>query len=148
MIQFKTITAKETIELRHRVLWPDKQRSDVILPKDAQGLHFGAVIENTTIAVASVFTDQTTARLRKFAIDPDYQRQGIGSKMIKHIQKKLLARGLDTLWCDARETALPFYRSLGFQIDGDRFLKSGVAYFNAKLAIFPLFGYKPIGNPY
>ncbi len=135
MAQFNKITAKETLDLRHRVLWPNKAKHQLILPADGRGLHYGAVQDDAIVAVASVFVDQSDCRLRKFAIDPDFQRQGIGSAMIKHIQNDLMECGYNTLWCDARETALLFYQSLGFQITGARFMKSDVAYFKATLAL-------------
>ncbi len=135
MAQFNKITAKETLDLRHRVLWPNKAKHQLILPADAQGLHYGAAQDDVLVAVASVFVDQSDCRLRKFAIDPDFQRQGIGSAMIKHIQNDLKGCGYNALWCDARETALPFYQSLGFRITGARFMKSDVAYFKANLAL-------------
>ncbi len=138
MIQFKTISSKKTIDLRHRVLWPNKAKHEMILPEDEQGSHYGAVQDDVLVAVASVFVDQSDCRLRKFAIDPDYQRQGIGSKMIRYIQADLTARGFQVLYCDARETALGFYQTLGFKIEGSRFMKSHVAYFKATLVMQPI----------
>ena len=132
MIKVQRIEAVQTLALRQSVLWPDKQISELILAEDTLGLHYGAVADAGIVAVASVFVDQPNCRLRKFAIDPDFQRQGIGSAMIKHIKTDLKSRGYKTLWCDARETALPFYQSLDFQINGARFFKSDVAYFKAE----------------
>ena len=123
------ISAEQTHELRHKVLWPDKPRAHCVLEGDETALHFGGSIDGVLISVVSVFADERDQmRLRKFAILLKFQGQGIGTAHIKYATEYLRDMRIDTLWCDARTEAIPFYTKQGFVKDGDLFLRSGVSY--------------------
>jgi len=127
-MDIKEITAPETLPLRHQVLWPDLSVEDCVLADDEDGLHFGGFIEGQLICVASVFEDESTYRLRKFAVLPQMQGKGCGTKMLRHICAALKAKNVQTLWFDARKTAIPFYKRLGFEQKGADFYKRDVVY--------------------
>ena len=123
------ISAEQTYELRHKVLWPDKPRGHCVLEGDETALHFGGSIDGDLISVVSVFPDgHNQMRLRKFAILRKYQGQGVGTAHIKHAIEYLMDMQIDTLWCDARTKAIPFYVKQGFVKEGELFLRSGVSY--------------------
>lgn len=48
-INIQQIAGNQTQDLRHKVLWPHKDPSFVILPEDASGYHFGAFLDNGII---------------------------------------------------------------------------------------------------
>ncbi|PSV48298.1 hypothetical protein C9J47_07160 [Photobacterium indicum] len=77
--------------------------------------------------------DGDKARLRKFATLLEFQNNGIGTKVIKHIISELKDSSVDYFWCDARTSALGFYEKLGLQKQGIEFKKSGVLYY--KMAV-------------
>ena len=72
-------------------------------------------------------------RLRKFATLTTFQGQGIGTKMLAFILTELRNSGASSLWCDARESALPFYKRFDFQTMGKRFIKRGRPYYKRPL---------------
>lgn len=120
---------QDTIPIRHRVLSPDKSPEYSIVEGDPEALHYGAFIDAKLVCVASIHKDKRSARLRKFATLPEYQGQGVGSKMVKHIVNTLKDAGIELLWFDARETAISFYRRFGFEVFGERFYKGDVPHF-------------------
>ncbi|KAJ6527097.1 hypothetical protein B0H19DRAFT_1196457 [Mycena capillaripes] len=142
------INADETIPLRHSVLWPDAPVSHVLLPEDAAGWHYGAFIDTNPapVAVISLFVEacpidngvdhrginndsqNRAIRFRKFACDPAYQGQGIGTKLLLHLRGTLL-------WCDARQATQPWYERRGMEAFGDVFSKGPVKYVRMKIAI-------------
>lgn len=66
-------------------------------------------------------------RLRGMATDPAYQRQGIGKAVFRYLQQMLVETdGPQRLWCNARTSAVPFYRQLGWQAAGETFNIPGV----------------------
>jgi len=71
----------------------------------------------------------SSARLRKFATLPAYQGQGLGSHLLKVMLADCRRRGLQHFWCDARESAIGFYRRFGMSTQGERFYKETVPYF-------------------
>ncbi|MBC7002195.1 GNAT family N-acetyltransferase [Photobacterium sp. BZF1] len=129
------ITAEETLPIRHRVLWPNESVEFCRVPDDADGLHYGVYHDGALVCVASVFVSGEKARLRKFATQPEYQGQGIGSSMIEHILKALKEKGVSLFWCDARETAGGFYRRFGMAPEGERFYKGDVPYFKMAMRL-------------
>jgi len=133
--RIQTIPPEATLDLRQRVLWPEKALAELVLPEDQDALHFGAYIGQALVGVASFFPDGVTVRLRKFAIDPAHQGQGIGRALVAAAANDLSEKGFAEIWCDARVTACGFYKQLGFEISGHSFDKQGVLYRRAHLAL-------------
>lgn len=58
-----------------------------------------------------------------FGVDPKYQRQGYGRRLLKESMQSLIQRGHWYFYLDVRESNLPairLYQSLGFQSLGTR----------------------------
>jgi len=134
-MEIRNITWEQTIPLRHAVLWPNKPPEYCHLDDDEDSLHFGAFIDSVLVSVASVSIQNNKARLRKFATDTMYQNQGIGSKMMVHIIESIKGPHAEYFWCDARETALDFYKRFGMRESSDRFYKAGTAYFKMEVML-------------
>jgi len=134
-MEIRSISWKQTIPLRHSVLWPHKTAEFCHVEGDIDGLHFGAFIDGELVCVASVYLTLNKARLRKFATDINYQHQGIGSKILTHIIQSLKSIQVECFWCDARESALPFYQRFGMQACSERFYKADVAYYKMEVAL-------------
>jgi len=130
-----TITWQQTIPLRHSVLWPDQEPEFCHVEGDNDALHFGVFVDEKLVCVASVYMSSNKARLRKFATVIDYQNQGIGSLMLRHIMKNLQNSPVEYFWCDARESALGFYQRFGMLECSERFYKADVAYFRMEVAL-------------
>lgn len=122
------VTADDTLALRHSVLWPDKPIDAVRLANDAEGHHYGAFVDGQLVAVISLFTDGSRAQFRKFATHPDFQGQGIGSLLLKHVIDKAKQLNANLLCCDARLSAASFYARRGLQPVGDVFYKGPIPY--------------------
>ncbi|KAJ7890309.1 hypothetical protein B0H13DRAFT_2341041 [Mycena leptocephala] len=147
------IKADETVPLRHSVLWPAEPVSHVLLPEDTAGWHFGAFINSTPapVAVISLFVEacpidigldqrgennKRAIRFRKFACDPAYQGQGIGTKLLLHAISVVRSELKGTmLWCDARQATQPWYERRGLEAFGDVFWKGPVKYIRMKIDI-------------
>lgn len=120
---------QDTIAVRHQVLWPDKAPEFCRVEGDEQALHFAVLENQEIICVASLYVNENSARLRKFATLDAFQGKGIGSTMIDHLINNLKQQGIHYLWFDARESALGFYQRFGFETTGELFYKSDVAYY-------------------
>ena len=62
-------------------------------------------------------------QLTAMAVDPTYQRQGLGRTLVENSLDILRESFPDrrTVWCNARHYAVPFYTVVGFTVSGDRF---------------------------
>ncbi|MCD4621909.1 ribosomal protein S18-alanine N-acetyltransferase, partial [Proteus mirabilis] len=66
-------------------------------------------------AITQVVLDEAT--LFNIAVDPDFQRRGIGKALLEHLIDELEKRGVLTLWLEVRASnvaAIALYESLGF----------------------------------
>lgn len=120
---------RDTLAIRQAVLWPDKPAAFSQVEGDELADHFGVIVDDQLVCVASIFYQGKVARLRKFATLVEYQGRGIGSYLIEHILQQLVDQGYESFWCDARESALGFYRRFGLSPSGKRFYKAEQAYF-------------------
>ena len=135
MIDLKQIQAYETWALRHKVMWPDKPIDFVILPNDAEGLHYGLFDNQQLISVISLFVKGDHAQFRKFATDTDYQGKGYGTQLLNFMIAEAKGLGVRELNCDARVAAIGFYEKFGMRVDSEVFQKSGKDYVRMRLEI-------------
>lgn len=66
-------------------------------------------------AITQVVLDEAT--LFNIAVDPAWQRQGLGRQLLEHLIQALEERGVATLWLEVRASntaAIALYESLGF----------------------------------
>jgi GNAT superfamily N-acetyltransferase len=141
------VTAEDTYQLRHQVLWPHKSLSSVHLPLDSTSIHLGAFADEeresstkcSPIGVITIClskrenmlplpTEEIEAQFRKFAVAPEWQSRGVGSKLLEHAAVVARDAGARTMWCDARTSALPFYQRFGMQTEGNSFRRKEVEY--------------------
>ncbi|WP_104024030.1 GNAT family N-acetyltransferase [Vibrio hyugaensis] len=134
-ISIRPITWQEVMPIRHKVLWPQKAIEHCIVEGDEDAEHFGAFVNDVLVGIASIYLDDNKARLRKFAVLPEFQRLSIGSSLIRYILANLQLSPVEYFWCDARESALVFYGKFGMQVEGERFYKSEIPYYKMKLAL-------------
>ncbi len=135
MIEIKQIQAYETWALRHLVMWPDKPLDFVMLPNDAQGLHYGLFDSGQLVSVISMFIEGEKAQFRKFATDTSYQGKGYGSQLLHFLIEEARKLGIKELTCDARVSATGFYERFGMQISSEVFQKSGKDYVRMRVEI-------------
>nr|VWO98196.1 Ubiquitin-conjugating enzyme E2 2 [Ganoderma boninense] len=146
------ITPQQTVPLRHSVLWPNHPVSYVLLPEDDSGKHYGAFLDGVcdAVAVVSVFEEAFSQpmpdggvgcvpalRFRKFACDPKYQGQGIGTQLLRHVFDDALSNPkipIRVFWCDARVSAATWYerKEIGMERFGEVFFKGDIEYIRMK----------------
>lgn len=68
-------------------------------------------------------------KMRQVAIEPSLQGQGIGFALIKYSELVARKAVYTTMVLHARDTAVPFYKKLGYQIEGDLFEEVGIPHY-------------------
>lgn len=132
-MDIRAIQWEEALPVRHMVLWPSKPLLFCKVDGDEVANHYGLYIENKLVSVASIYIEDRTARLRKFATSVEFQNKGLGKKLITHIINELKSIGIEYFWCDARKTAIGFYQKLNMMQQGGEFSKSGILYVKMKI---------------
>lgn len=132
-MEIKNLNWKDTLDIRHRVLWPNKSKTFCFVEGDKHANHYGAFVKGSLIGVASTYKNDDSVRLRKFAADNNFQGKGLGSQLLTYIIETERSNGLLKFWCDARTSAVNFYEQFELSKEGDVFYKSGVSYYKMSL---------------
>lgn len=134
MIRIRRVSAAKVYPLRHKVLRPNRTLADCVFlqDNDPETAHFAAEHEGEIIGIASVALNpregdpENTWRLRGMATAPEWQGQGIGAQVLAACLEHARAQGSSLMWCNARTSALEFYRKHGFETVGEEFDIKGI----------------------
>lgn len=124
----KQINQQDTYSIRHQVMWPEKPTSYIKLPNDPEGLHYGLFVDDILVSVVSVFSEHGDYQFRKFATLEDYQGQGYGTALLKHVIDQLKQMGAKSIWCNARADKVDYYKRFGLSETDKTFEKGGRVY--------------------
>ncbi|HEY4326649.1 MAG TPA: GNAT family N-acetyltransferase [Mucilaginibacter sp.] len=128
MTTIEQIRPELTWRLRRDVLYPNQLLAEMGLDEDEEGVHFGAFKDNKLAGVVSLFQKGTDFQFRKLAIEPSFQKMGVGRDLLQYITNYAKENGGTRIWCNARTSAIGFYLKYSFAQTGTLFSKSGNDY--------------------
>ncbi|CAI3923077.1 MULTISPECIES: GNAT family N-acetyltransferase [Commensalibacter] len=130
----KQIELSDCLNLRRDILWPNGTLQDCIEEDDENATHYGYIKDQKVISCLSVFyRSPIRYQIRKFATKTDYQNRGIGSFLFHHILLELANKKIETIYLNARVTAIRFYEKFQFQPFDKEFSKKGVSFLPMEL---------------
>lgn len=115
----------DVLEIRHKVMYPEKEIDYVILPDDDKGLHIGYYKEGLLVSALSLFLNNRELQFRKFATLNEYQGQGYGTELLKWVLDYANDMKFERVWCNSRVEKADFYEKFGFVKTNDIFEKDG-----------------------
>ncbi len=131
----RLVDVASTHDLRRLVLREGRADADVHYGEDllADTFHLAALGDSGDVVGVATFAPCPTERrpgaaawrLRGMAVHPEAQGGGIGSALLRVAVDRLGHRGVEVLWADGRDAALPFYERHGWSVEGDGFLAAG-----------------------
>ena len=117
-------------QLRYTVLrepWGQLKGSEVL--KDEDQSDHAMVIDSETHEIVGVARLQTNTpmqgQVRCVAVAPHVQGRGVGKLLMQHLEELAQQRGINEIILDARENAVKFYLSIGYEIFEDSYLLFG-----------------------
>ena len=132
----RRVAAADVRPLRHLVLRPNQPFEQTRYPgdDDPDTVHFGAFAGDRLVGVASLYREArpgagpaaTGWRLRGMATDPGARGLGHGRRLLSASVAHVAGADGGELWCNARLSAVAFYRAAGFEVVGDEFDIAGV----------------------
>ncbi|MFI1745430.1 GNAT family N-acetyltransferase [Thalassobellus sediminis] len=126
----KIINAKATYQVRQPVLRAGKPLESCVFDGDNfdTTIHIGIFVKNELIGVCSFFKNNqdliyetSQYQLRGMAILKTFQSFGFGKTILNYGELYLKNKGINTIWCNAREIAVNFYKKNDYQIIGSPF---------------------------
>jgi len=135
VIEFGTVQYDETVSLRIEILRKPLNLvfTDEQLAMEIDQIHFACyeLDENGVedLIACLILVPEKGAndiQMRQVAVALNKQHHGIGKKIVKFAENWALKAGYSKVFCHARDTAIPFYLKLGYQIIGDGFVEVGI----------------------
>lgn len=134
-VEVKFITSAETHPLRAAILRPGQPPETLRYPGDDadETRHFGAYSAGELMGIASIYReasphedDPNAWRLRGMATITVMQGRGFGRTILEACIEHVTRRDGTVLWCNARTSAVGFYKASGFDIIGEEFDIPGI----------------------
>lgn len=83
---------------------------------------YGLIEDDKLLATLSAYAEQShVAHLTAFAVDAHFQRQGLGTRLLKFTIADLRQSGFAQIKVNARTSAKEFYIKNGFTIVGEKY---------------------------
>jgi len=117
---------KHYYHLRWKILrapWGQAEGSEVD-DIESQCFHIMAINpDKAVIGVARLqFNSKSEAQIRYMAVDDKHEGTGVGHALVSAIEKHAIDTAHTKIILDARENAVSFYQTLGYQIIGKSYL--------------------------
>ena len=94
---------------------------------EGRQVHFVAIRGGEVVGTLCLsHIDERTMQMRQVAVRNDVRREGVGRNLVRAAENYVAAQGYMLLIANARETALDFYRSLGYVISPETFLEVNI----------------------
>ena len=119
------------LELRFRILREPigHTRDDVRFAFEDESLHLVAVDRQRVLGCVLFYPDdQGGGRLFQMAVHGALQGQGIGTRLVEHLEAELIRRGFERSTLHARDYATRFYETLGYRCVGEPFDEVGLVH--------------------
>lgn len=130
LVYAKEITAKDTLAIRNQILRKGYPIDACIFDgdNDIHTFHIGLYYYSMLIGVASYMknnsnhsTETVQYQLRGMALLPKFQGKKLGNVLLEKGMDILENKQVNLLWCNARTTAVSFYKAFGFTTHGNTF---------------------------
>jgi len=112
----------ETIQLRYKILRQPLGLSFTSEQLAAESADFHlAAYDNQTLIACLVLTpiDSAVVKMRQVAVDEGLQGRGIGRALVEFSEQVARENGFRQMILSARETAVPFYLRLNYEVTGE-----------------------------
>ena len=135
MSHIKKITAETTFSVRNPVLRPNLDVESCRFEGDnlLSTTHFGFYDDEKLVGIVSVFEktnknwkENRQFQIRGMAVLDDFQKKGIGKKLVQSVISFAIEKEVELIWFNARKNAVPFYEKLGFHVHGTAFEIEGI----------------------
>lgn len=133
LIEFASPEYDESVALRYEVLRKPLglQFSVEQLSAEWSDMHLAAFDQQGRIEGILLLTpiDEQTLKMRQVAVSPSRQGKGVGQEMVAYAEELARSKGFSLISLHARETAVPFYLKLSYDVVGERFEEVGIPHF-------------------
>jgi N-acetylglutamate synthase-like GNAT family acetyltransferase len=108
-----------------RAPWNQPLGSEV-LADEMEAIHAMVIENDQIIGVARMHqSGENQGQVRCVAVAAEAQGKGVGKAIMLHLEEKAKEMGMQEIVLEARENAVPFYKSMGYVIEKESYLLFG-----------------------
>lgn len=97
-----------------------------ILADESEAIHAMVTEKDEIIGVARMHrSGEFQGQVRCVAVSKEAQGKGVGKALMKHLELRAREMGIEEIVLEARENAVPFYKTLGYEIEKESYLLFG-----------------------
>lgn len=105
-----------------RAPWNQPLGSEV-LADESEAIHAMVIEDDQIIGVARMHkSGENQGQVRCVAVAAEAQGKGVGKAIMLHLEEKAKEMGMQEIVLEARENAVPFYKSIGYVIEKESYL--------------------------
>ena len=131
-VSFGSDEYQSMLDLRDKVLRQPlglRFNPDILATEDRH-IHLALYLDDKMAATLILNEpDGDRIKMRQVAVLPEFQGKGLGKMIVEAGEEKARALGMKDIYCHARDTAVPFYKSLDYEIEGDQFIEIGIPHY-------------------
>jgi len=98
------------------------------LAREYEDFHIAAYAGNELVGILLLKPglQKEIIKMRQVAVHDEWQGKGVGKEMVKFSEEFAYRKGFKKIELNARDTAVKFYGSLGYTIQGEMFYEVGI----------------------
>ncbi len=117
---------------RDLAIWTSGAMSEAFVRRVAEHFHV-AVVDGQIVGTGMI--DLATGKIDAVFVLPGYMGRGVGRALMEHLESLALGAGLGSIHLESTLNAAAFYRSLGFEGEGQSIYESSLG---VRLACVPM----------
>ena len=119
---------QDALKIRYEVFVNEqKVPPELEIDEEANCLHFVLYNQNEALATCRLYKKTTEiVKLQRMAVLKSARGSQLGRKLMLATEAKAVELGYQKIILGAQNTAIGFYQTLGYQIDGPEFLDAGI----------------------
>jgi len=132
VVNFGSQLYDEIIELRYEVLRKPLGLffTDAQLAAERDYFHFGAFDGDALVGTLQLVPEaHGRMKMKQVAVQQERQGEGIGALLVEAAEIFAREKGFITMYCHARDLAVPFYEKLGYLRVGEMFEEVTIPHF-------------------
>jgi N-acetylglutamate synthase-like GNAT family acetyltransferase len=120
-----------------RAPWNQPLGSEV-LADESEAIHAMVLEDDQIIGVARMHkSGENQGQVRCVAVAAEAQGKGVGKAIMSHLEGRAKEMGMQEIVLEARENAVPFYKSMGYVIEKESYLLFGeIQHYRMKKEIY------------
>lgn len=133
-IKYNSENWKNAVKLREKILREPlgSQFTDKELEEEKDHIQVAGFLDDKLIATAVLVPEGEKMKMQRVVVVEKLRNNDIGSKMIQFCESLAVEKGIKTIYCHARDSAVNFYDRNNYEKEGDYFNEDGIPHLKMK----------------